>query len=258
MKEDGTGNYHIGSVVKALRILDRLAESPASLKVLEQDLSLSTTTTYRIVKTLQSYRLIRQDQSTGLMSLDYKFQEFSNKLDEQLPLLRMGKRYLLELNSQYDETVNLAILEGTWVRYVGFMESTKPLRTGAHLGDRLPAHSTALGKALLSGKRNQEIATLYSDRTKLTAQTPKTICTLDELVAEIEKVRASGIAYDREEAVLGIKCAACPIRGQEAKIIAALSFSMPAQRAKGKRFGKMVASLQDAAVRMSDAIAAHE
>jgi DNA-binding IclR family transcriptional regulator len=50
------------------------------------------------------------------------------------------------------------------------------------------------------------------------------------LEKELEKVRRHGIAYDDEEAELGLKCVAAPIHDDEGHVVAALSVSAPADR----------------------------
>lgn len=244
-------NYHVRSVVKALRITERLADGPASVKTLAQELSLGTTTAYRLLSTLKSFGFIRQDPNTGLFVLGYKILEFSKKIEEQLPLMRLGRDHMLELHSLYDETVNFAVLEGTRVLYAGFRESTKPLRIGVRLGDRLPAHCTALGKALLSGKSNRELTQLYNHGQGLVKLTPNSITDFGELKRELQKVRASGVAIDQEEATLGINCVACPIRDFNGKIVAAMSISVPVHRVEEGRLKQFAQSLRDIGKRFS-------
>jgi IclR family acetate operon transcriptional repressor len=246
-----TRNYHIKSVLKALRIIERLAESPTNLKTLEQELSLGKTTVYRFISTLKSFELVRQEPSTGLFGLGYKIVELSKKLEEQFPLLAVGHDYMLELHYLYDESVNLAVLEGTEILYVKFMESSKPLRMGARLGDRLPANCTALGKVLLSAKRNSELLMLYNHGQGLVKMTPNSITDFGEFKRELQKVRASGVAIDQEESIGGIKCVAGPIRDYNGTIIAAMSIAVPTHRAEEGKLEQFTRSLQEITKRFS-------
>jgi DNA-binding IclR family transcriptional regulator len=70
----------------------------------------------------------------------------------------------------------------------------------------------------------------YAKRTGLPGKTPHSLTTLINLEKELDKVRRHDIAYDDEEAELGLKCVAAPIRDDEGQIIAALSVSAPADR----------------------------
>jgi len=245
--------YQIKSVGKTLRIIERLAESPTDLKTLVRELSLGKTTVYRIISTLKSFGFVRQLPSAGLFGLGYKIQELAIRTNKQLPLMRLGPQYMFELKSLYkvNENVNLAVLDGTEVLYIGFQESSQPLRIGARVGDRLPASCTALGKVLLSNKSDEELFRLYEHGQALVRMTPNSITDFEELKKEIRKVRASGVAFDQEEITLGIKCVACPIRDYNGGIVAAMSVAMPVQRAEKEKLEQIAGSLQEITQRFS-------
>ena len=87
----------------------------------------------------------------------------------------------------------------------------------------MPAHSTALGKAMLASLEPSIIETSFRDR--LPQLTPRTICDRAELHRELTRIRhRQGISVDIEESVTGISCVAVPIRGRGAAI-GALSLS---------------------------------
>jgi len=243
--------YHIRSLAKALRILERLGDGPAKPQVLARELSLGITTTYRILSTLKSSGFVRQESSDGRFGLGFKFLELSNRLRAQLPLITIGSRYMAELHSLYDETVNLAILEKTEVFYVNVRESSKPLRIGARLGDRRPANCTALGKVLLSDLSRRDLLQLYEQGRGLVRSTPRSIADLGALERELEAVRASGVATDQEEATPGICCVACPVRDLTGRTVAAMSIAVPTNRSEPERLVKFAGSLKAAAERFS-------
>jgi hypothetical protein len=72
----------------------------------------------------------------------------------------------------------------------------------------------------------------YAERTGLPAYTSNTLTTLDRLNAELNTIRQAQLAYDREEAELGVACIGAPIRDAEGKLVAGLSISAPADRHK--------------------------
>ena len=90
-------------------------------------------------------------------------------------------------------------------------------------------HLTSLGKLFLANDGPQKIRD-YTKRTGLPGKTPYTLTTLAALEKELEKVRRHGIAYDDEEAELGLKCVAAPIHDDEGNVVAALSVSAQADR----------------------------
>ena len=87
----------------------------------------------------------------------------------------------------------------------------------------------SLGKLFLAAEGQHKVRE-YAKRTGLPGKTPHSLTTLETLEKELDKVRRHGIAYDDEEAELGLKCVAAPIYDDEGHIVAALSVSAPADR----------------------------
>ncbi|MEU4344680.1 IclR family transcriptional regulator [Nocardia sp. NPDC023852] len=118
---------------------------------------------------------------------------------------------------------HLGVLDGREVLYLdkagGRCAATVPTR----LGGRMPAHSTALGKALLASLEPSIVEVSFRDR--IPQLTPRTICDRTELHRELMRIRhRQGVAVDNEESVPGIGCVAVPIRGRSVAV-AALSLS---------------------------------
>jgi DNA-binding IclR family transcriptional regulator len=132
-----------------------------------------------------------------------------------------------DLAGRFGETVHLARLDGPFVVYLAKRESVHPLRLFSAIGRRLPAHATALGKALLAERTDEEAGELLTH--PLARLTGKTITSRKALRAELATVRARGYAVDREENSEGIVCVAVavPLR---VPAIDAISVSIPTSR----------------------------
>ncbi|MET8778447.1 IclR family transcriptional regulator [Nocardia sp. NPDC050713] len=118
---------------------------------------------------------------------------------------------------------HLGVLDGREVLYLdkagGRLAATIPTR----LGGRMPAHSTALGKALLATLEPSIVEASFRDR--MPQLTARTVCDRGELHRELNRIRhRQGVAVDNEESVSGIACVAVPVRGRGAAV-AALSLS---------------------------------
>jgi DNA-binding IclR family transcriptional regulator len=98
------------------------------------------------------------------------------------------------------------------------------------VGVSFPLHSTANGKALLAELDVSEIRKLLPSR--LPRLTPRTITSFDALLAELAEVRASGIAWDREENDVGI-CAVGTVIPNPFGIPTAVTVPVPASRFSG-------------------------
>jgi DNA-binding IclR family transcriptional regulator len=109
-------------------------------------------------------------------------------------------------------------------------ESSHPLQVSGQVGKRLPAHCTAVGKALLSGLSREEIIRLYGKKQNLEAPTSQSISTLSGLCDHIDMVRTTGLALDNEELYTGVVCMGTPIRNRHNRVVAAISVSFPKHR----------------------------
>ena len=126
-------------------------------------------------------------------------------------------------------TVHLAVLDGVDVVYVQILNSPGGRRLPSKLGGRLPAHATGVGKAILAYSV-PEVVTARIDA-GLPRLTPRTISTPGALTRELEQIRSSGVAYDREESTIGIHCVAAPVFDARHRAEQALPLAEPARQA---------------------------
>lgn len=137
-------------------------------------------------------------------------------------------------------TAHFARRDGADIVYLETRESQRSTHLVSRVGRTLPAHATALGKALLAELTQEEIDELMSH--DLRALTPHTITTLERLHAECTLTRKRGYAAEIEESSLGVRCVATviPYRipGTDA-----ISCSMPvglATDAEARRVGELL------------------
>ncbi|WP_228001132.1 IclR family transcriptional regulator [Nocardia australiensis] len=110
---------------------------------------------------------------------------------------------------------HIGVLDGREVLYLDKAGGRGTVHIPTRLGGRMPAHSTALGKALLATHESSIVGTSFPDR--LTQLTSRTICDRAELHRELARTRQrQGVALDNEESANGIACVAVPIRGRGA------------------------------------------
>jgi DNA-binding IclR family transcriptional regulator len=137
--------------------------------------------------------------------------------------------FMRKLLETFRETVNLGVLYQGEVVYLQILESTRSMRMSAQPGQRNPVHCTALGKALIAYLPEADLQAIVALR-GLPALTPRTITTLEQLQAELARVRSRGYAIDDIENEKGVRCVAAPIFNHQDEVIAAISLSGPADR----------------------------
>ena len=227
--------YRVKSLAKALRILDAVgcSQHGASIATLSKELQMGKSTVHRLLATLREFDLIWFDPNTSQYALGSRILRWSDLLVRQNLLVRHGLPILRELVDVGRETANLAVLEGSKVLYVAQVECMERLRMSEAVGTRQPAHSTALGKALLATLMEQELDQLYGKTEALKSLTSNTITDPRLLREHLRKVRREGLAYDFEENVVGVVCIGAAVRNFAGKAIAAMSISSPIQRLRG-------------------------
>jgi len=132
-----------------------------------------------------------------------------------------------KLRDGIGETIHLARLDGTDVLYLATRFSHHALNVRFEIGRRLPAYSTALGKAMLSELPRGELPDHVPST--FTAFTPKTIRSKSELFAALVDVRRQGYAEDDEEGSLGLYCLAVALSHPDLPL-SAVSCSIPKVR----------------------------
>lgn len=245
--------YPVKSLAKALRILDTVGRfhHGTSIAALSSELKMGKSTVHRLLATLREFDLIWLDPITSNYALGSRILRWSNLLVQQNLPVRHGLPVLRDLVGVGLETANLAVLDGTDVLYMAQFESMERLRMSEAVGTRQPAHSTALGKAMLACLPEEEFDQLYSKVDVLKSITANTITDKRHLKEHLQKVRNEGLAYDFEENMIGVVCLGAVVRNFTGRPIAAMSVSLPIQRFRGDRSINLKEHLLDAANRLS-------
>ena len=129
------------------------------------------------------------------------------------------------------ETVHVATLDGVEVVYLAKVDSIHQVRMASAVGRRLPAHCTAVGKALLSAIPDDELSRRYGgEEDPLPAMTPNSITRLAKLRDDLAQVRDRGYALDDCESNRDVRCVAASVCEPGGTPVAALSISVPTSR----------------------------
>ncbi|MCQ4159634.1 helix-turn-helix domain-containing protein [Roseomonas sp. GC11] len=127
------------------------------------------------------------------------------------------------------ESCSAAILDGTEVVYVARAAARRIMSITLGVGSRLPAHCTALGRALLSalpeGALEQHITSLTPE-----ALTSHTRTSRAEIRAAVREARAQGYALVDEELEIGLRSLAVPVRDQRGRCVAAINIGVQTAR----------------------------
>ena len=218
-------------IERMMSLLDVLAQAPeaVSLKQLAIDTGLHPSTAHRILAAMTASRFVER-QDTGTYRLGIRLLELGNIVKSRINLREVALPFMQTLHEDIGEAINLGARHDDEIVYLERTSSGRSLVRVVYLvGGRAPLHLTSLGKLFLAQDSAQAVRE-YAKRTGLPGKTPRSLTDLTTLEKELDKVRRHGIAYDDEEAELGLKCVAAPIFDDEGHIVAALSVSAPADR----------------------------
>ena len=221
------------SVDNALRLLQLVGERPA-LRVAEAAavLGVARSTAHRLLTALRRRGFVIQDRPNGAYRPGPALQEIGLAAVNRIDIRRVARPVLEQLREETQETVSLALLEGTDVRFVDGVESLRSVRVGNRTGVVRPAHAAAVGKAILARLSERELARLYPDDRLPGSATGLATTDLGALRAELAEVRAQGYAVNWEETTEGVCAVAVALRDTVGQPLAGLGIAAPTSRMK--------------------------
>ncbi|NYD54717.1 IclR family acetate operon transcriptional repressor [Microbacterium pseudoresistens] len=146
----------------------------------------------------------------------------------------LARPQLEQLVEDLGESVNMAILDVDLIVYVAHVSSQHSMRMFTEVGRRASLHNTGAGKAILAQLPDDTVRSIIG-RTGMAALTEHSITDLDDLLAELERIRARGYAIDEQEQEIGVRCYAMAV--PNAPTPTAVSVSGPVSRVDGE-FGE--------------------
>jgi DNA-binding IclR family transcriptional regulator len=201
---------------------------------------MSKTTVHRLLATLENKRFITRDAATGLYRLGIRFIEMASIVLHDVDLNQWALPYLQRLSSEYGETVDLSILDGSHVIYLEVIESPQRVKLAAAVGQRLPACFTASGKALLAYLPEEQAQKIIADNVaEASNHTP-----VSEFMADLHLTAARGYATSEQEYEEEINAVAAPIFDKDKRPIASIAIVGPSFRLSKDRLPALGESLR--------------
>jgi IclR family transcriptional regulator, pca regulon regulatory protein len=237
------------SLERGLAILSAFRSGRPLLGVSElgRDVGLSRSTTHRYVATLAVLGYLQQDPATKKYRLGPRVIDLGFSAINSMELREIAAPHLRELSDETGYTVNMAILDDLDIVYVDRVRSAQPgqreIDLNLHVGARLPAYCTSLGKVLLAQLPAEERDERLR-RIDFARRGPNTLTSRTALEAELERVRREGYAINNEELAYGLRSIAAPVLTHDGAAAAAINLavhsSMVSSADMGARFGPVL------------------
>ena len=222
---DRQGVQVIARAAALLRALEHQPEG-MSLGELAKAIDLPRSTVQRIVDALDNEGFVIAASAVSGVRLGPALLALAAAT--RFHIAEAARQTLEALAKECGETVDLSIADQDKAVFIDQVSGTHRLTAVSAIGVSFPLHSSANGKAVLAAMADADIAKLRK-RLRLVAMTAHTITSWDRLEREIETIRRTGLAFDREENSIGICAVAMAIRSPSGEI-AAISVPAPAQR----------------------------
>lgn len=237
-----TSRNFIESVSRGFGLLFALSESPfpMNLTELSRQTQLSKSTVQRLTFTLQNLGYLDRDKETKKFRLGQRAVLLGLSIVKHSNLRKVAFPHLEKTSKEINETVNLAILDGTEIVYVERIKTQQILNINLEVGSRLPAYCTSMGKAILAFLPEERLEVLLKEM-KLQPQTSNTITSKEILKKELERVRRRGFATNNEELSNGLRSVAAPVRDAGGQVIAAVNIAVPSTRVRLRQLETVLA-----------------
>ncbi|MBN2357112.1 IclR family transcriptional regulator [candidate division KSB1 bacterium] len=251
--ESFTGSkYHVPNLVRALQIVELLAEYPDGLNTSEiaEMLHYPKNSVFRITMTLLDHGYLLRENSAKkyrlsrkLLIIGYASLTEHNLIEKASPIMR-------ELRDLTRETVPLGVLHGEEGVIIEQISGTHAFRFMYEPGKRFPLHASAPGKAILAFLPVKECEAILL-KLAFAKFTERTIIDKDIFRDVLIQTRRQGYAIDLAEGNDGVHCVAAPIMDQTGYPIAAIWVTGPSNRLRVEDFDRTGQAVAEHAARIS-------
>jgi DNA-binding IclR family transcriptional regulator len=228
----------IGSVQRALLIMELLAQYPAGLnaKQISRQVQLNLATCYHLLNTLIDSGYVIKDPDTLAFHLSGKIGYTIHNQASPAQLVKQLTPHLQTLQETTHETAYLSLWDGAQITVSSIIEGPQTVRVKSlTIGYREGNHAMALGKAILAYLDEAEVETYLAQRQPLPVYTPNTITDPALLKHYLQEVRQQGYALDLEEYLADVHCIGAPIFEAQGRVIGSIAISLPASRSEKNR-----------------------
>ncbi len=237
------------SIDRAALVLRHLmqCDNYVSLTTMIEETQLSKSTAARMLRALERNGLAHRGTAGGYRPGPALI-EYAQRGTSTGDLAAIAWPFLVHLGDATGETTNVGVPTPAGIARIAQIDSHHPLGAGNWIGQRIPTHTSAMGKVFLA------FGAAQPPYGRLKRMGPNTITSLPALIESLEAVRRNGYATTWEELSEGLCSVAAPVRAVDGRVIAAISVSAPVVRTDHERFTELARYVKDTATAVSAAL----
>jgi len=233
MENDDSSNRSVKTVDTALQIVELLDDlGGATLTTLANELGMPRSTLHPYLQTLLQREYLQKDEDTYRLSL--RFLDHGVKRQHAELVYEYSGPFLEQVARETKEIAWLVVEEHGKAVCLRKAEGEHAIQPYKRVGKRLTMHNIASGKAILAMLPEDRVWEIV-DKYGLPENTGDTVTDPEDLFAELEEIRDTGIAYNDGESMEGFRAVASPIcPGGE--LCGSIVVSGPKDRIRDERF----------------------
>jgi DNA-binding IclR family transcriptional regulator len=211
----------IQSVDRAIRVLTALQGARRmSLSELATRLDLAPSTTHGIVRTLVEHGMVVQERGSSRYQLGPAVLRLGNVYLDTIELRTKAIPWAEDLARRTGLAVRTGVLLIDDVVIIQHEPRPDGSRQMPEVGIVIPAHASALGKAMLAFMPEEADRMLSAGN--LRSMTGETLTSPDDLGSQLAQIRRTGVAREQDEAVIGESAAASPVFDSWGDVVGAI------------------------------------
>lgn len=238
------------STLRVLRVLTYLSgrAQPVPATVIAESCSIPKQTLYPMLADMSELGFVSYFPEERAWGLGVAAFEVGSAYLRAEPLQRLGRPVLDRLSRQLDVTSHLAVLHGNEALYlVKHVPRGHSAQLITDVGVRLPAHLTAVGRAVLAYLPRNQLRALYPTAQSFVIRTDRGIATLSQLHRALRVDRERGFSLESDLTTEGVTCVAASVHDHACRPVAAVGVSFATESRLPETWGSVATRVCQAA-----------
>lgn len=247
---DDTGTPAVKSVETTFRIVEELHDSGgAGVTELAEALSFPKSTVHNHLQTLERNEYVLNDD--GTYRVGCRFLELGAHARDRRPIYEVARPEIERIAEETGELSGVVVAEHGRGVFVHRAKGDRAVHVDTYAGKRIYLHGAALGKAILAHRSEGRLDDVI-DQHGLPALTENTITDREALRAELAEIRETGVAFDDEERLNGLRSVGAAVTSPNGEVLGAVSVAGPTTRLQDDRFREEIPEVVRSAVNVID------
>ena len=225
----GDPNF-MASLARGLTVIEAFTPQTPQMTISQLSLrtGLSRAAVRRCLYTLVKLGFAGADEAQRY-SLRPKMLTLANTYTASSTLANAAQPILERMSAQFGESFSVATLDGEEIVYIARTSVTRVMSVDLHIGSRLPAFCTSMGRVLLAYLPQDQLDAYFA-RAHFTQYTPRTIISPEKIRLALRNVRRNGYALCDQELEVGLRSIAVPVYAGNGRVVATVNLSGHAPR----------------------------